>query len=202
MSMTVVEITVVLGCFLTIAGTAAALAYDARLSDTNKAIEGIGGGYSSDADRPDLEEERNRLSTYVPFSVGLATLGVVLMGGVPLTVVVRRWLAGQLDAQSKRAAVTFSIGALMLIAGTISCPAARARLAAVSKELNRLYAEPQSDVNDWSDKFGLEWEKHQLEDRMGWFGALVGIGILLTVVPGAWAWRRIGKKKMENGESA
>jgi len=196
------KLIVALGCVLTIAGTAAALAYDARLSDTNRMLERTGAGYSSDADRPVLEEERNRLAAYVPFSAGVAVLGVVLMGGVPLSMVIRRWRAGGLDAPAKRAAVAFSMGALLLIAGTISCLAAGARLAAVNKELDRLYSEPQSqEIYDWDDKFSLEWEKNQLGNRLGWFGGMVGIGVLLTVVPGVWAWRRGGARKGLN-ESA
>jgi hypothetical protein len=39
MSMNLVNVAVILGCILTIAGTAAALEYDARLSDTNKELE-------------------------------------------------------------------------------------------------------------------------------------------------------------------
>jgi hypothetical protein len=193
------KLLVLSGCILTVAGTAAALVYDARLSDTNKALEGIGGGYSNDADRPVLEEERNRLSTYVPFSAGVAVLGVVLMGGVPLALVIRRWRAGELDAPAKRAAVTFTIGALLLIAGTISCLAAGARLAAVNKELDRLYGEPQSqDIYDWGDKFSLEWERNQLQDRLGWFGGMVAVGIVLTVAPGVWAWRRSVRKNTDD----
>ena len=195
-----IKLIVLFGCILTIAGTAAALTYDSRLSDVNKSLERIGGGYSNDPARPALEEERNRLAAYVPFSVGVAVLGVVLMGGVPLGFVTRRWRAGELDAPSKRAAVAFSIGALLLIVGTISCLAAGARLAAVSKELDRLYTEgPMPGFEDWDDKFGLEWEKNQLEDKLGWFGALVVIGIVLTAVPGVWAWKRYGEKPKNPG---
>ena len=196
------KVLLVLGAMLTIAGTAAALTYDARLSDVNKAIEGTGGGYSYDPARPSLEAERNRLATYVPASVAVAVLGVLLTGGVPLVTVVGRWRAGALDVPGKRAAVTFSIGALLLIAGTISCLAAGARLAAVSKELDRLYAEPPSDVEDWDDKFSLEWERNQLEDKLGWFGGMVAVGIILTAVPGVWAWRRGGKRTLDPAESS
>lgn len=190
-----IKLIVLFGCILTIAGTAAALTYDSRLSDVNKSLERIGGGYSNDPARPALEEERNRLAAYVPFSVGVAVLGVVLMGGVPLGFVTRGWHAGELDVQSKQAAVAFAVGAMLLIVGTVSCLAAGARLAAVSRELDRLYAEPPAQhVEDWDDKFSLEWERNQLEDKLGWFGALVAIGIVLTVVPGVWAWKRYGKK--------
>ena len=191
-----IKFLVALGCLLTIAGTAAALTFDARLSDVNKSLEGIGGGFFSDASRPALEEERNRLAAYVPFSAGVAVLGVALMGGAPLAIVVRRWRAGGLDIQSKRAAVAFAFGAMLLIAGTVSCLAAGARLAAVSEELDRLYADPQSQgIYDWDDKFSLEWEKNQLEDKLSWFGTVVVIGMVLTVVPGVWAWRRGGDRK-------
>lgn len=197
-----IKFLVALGCLLTIAGTAAALTFDARLSDVNRKIEGIGAGYSNDPARPGLEEERNRLAAYVPMSVGVAVLGVLLMGGVPLSMVIGQWRSGELDAPSKRAAVTFSLGALLLIAGTISCLAAGARLAAVREELDRLYADPQGQgIYDWDDKFSLEWERNQLEDKLGWFGALVAIGLVLTFVPGVWAWRRGGDRKGLN-ESA
>ncbi len=201
MKMKTAKLLVLLGCILTVAATAAALVFDARLSDANKAIEGIGGGYSSDPARPALEQERNRLAAYVPFSVGVAVVGVVLMGGVPLAMVMRRWRAGELDIPSKRAAVTFAVGSLFLIAGTVACLAVGARLAAVSKELDRLYAEPPAQgVEDWDDKFSLEWERNQLEDKLGWFGAMVAIGLVLTVVPGAWAWRRGSTRR--NGSTA
>jgi hypothetical protein len=79
-------------------------------------------------------------------------------------------------------------------------PGGRTRLAAVSKELDWLYAEPPSEVADWSDKFGLEWEKNQLADRLGWFGVMVAIGMVLTLVPGVWAWRRSSSAKMDSTE--
>jgi len=193
---------VLFGCILTLAGTAAALGYDARLSEINKMLERTGGGSPNEAARLALEAERNQLATYVPFSVAVAVVGVVIMGGVPLALVVRSWRAGVLDAPSKQAAVAFAAGSLLLIAGTISCLAAGARLAAVSKELDRLYAEPPSGVEDWDDKFSLEWERNQLEDRLGWFGGMVAIGIVLMVVPGAWAWRRGTAASNEGTESA
>ena len=198
-----IKLIVLIGCILTIAGTAAALSYDARLSDVNKSIEGIGGGYSSSLARPALEAERNQLATYVPASVAVAVLGVALMGGIPLAFVVRRWRAGDLDVPCKRAVVAFAVGAMLLIVGTIACLAAGARLAAVSRELDRLYAEAKTPgVEDWDDKFSLEWERNQLEDRLGWFGGMVALGIVLTVAPGVWTWRLIGKDKVERAERA
>jgi hypothetical protein len=194
---------VLFGCILTLAGAAAAHSYDSRLSEINKMLERTGGGSPNEAARLALEAERNQLATYVPFSVAVAVVGVVIMGGVPLALVVRSWRAGVLDAPSKQAAVAFAAGSLLLIAGTISCLAAGARLAAVSKELDRLYAEPPpSGVEDWDDKFSLEWERNQLEDRLGWFGGMVAIGIVLTVVPGVWAWKRSGKNKNEAPDNA
>lgn len=197
MKMRMARALVILGCLITIAGTVAAINFDSRLSEINKTLERSGPNYYSDTgQRVALEKERDGLASAVPASVAVAASGMALMGGVPLAIVVRRWRAGELDGPSKGAAVTFAVGSLLLILGTVSCLAVGARLAAVSKELDRLYDEgPTPGVEDWDDKFTLEWEKKQFQDKLTWFGATVVAGIALTVVPGAWAWRRAGARE-------